>query len=68
MNDLLDAEVRGLEAAAAALQPALPVLDGEPFAPAELERLIDLTLLDSQADRARGESLSVARLGPLRFR
>lgn len=57
---LLDAEGRGLQAAVAALQPALPRLDGRPFSPAELERLdrlVDRTLLDSDHVRAKIWSL-----------
>ena len=57
---LLDAEGRGLQSAVAALQPALPRLDGQPFSPAELERLdrlVDRTLLDSDHVRAKIWSL-----------
>ena len=57
---LLDAEGRGLQAAVAALQPALPRLDGHPFDPADIElldRLVDRTLLDADHVRAKLWSL-----------
>ena len=57
---LLDAEGRGLQAAVTALEPALPDLTGPPLdaaALADLDRLVDQVILDSDHVRAKLWSL-----------